>query len=53
MGSSIAQTMTVDRLVAIGVLYRRRTAPVATTRLAIDVALGLTIAAVKTATSGV
>jgi hypothetical protein len=39
--------------IGLGVLYRRRTAPIATSLLAIYVAIGLTIAAVKTASSGV
>jgi len=39
--------------IGLGVLYRRRTAPIATSLLLIYVAIGLTIAAVKTATSGV
>lgn len=43
----------VSLAIGLGVLYRRRTAPIATTLLIIYVAIGLIIAAVKTATSGV
>jgi hypothetical protein len=43
----------VSLAIGLGVLYRRRTAPIATTLLAIYAAIGLTIAVVKTATSGV
>jgi hypothetical protein len=43
----------VSLAIGLGVLYRRRTQPIATTLLVIYVAIGLTIAAVKTATSGV
>lgn len=39
--------------IGFGVLYRRRTGPIATTVLAIYVVIGLVIAAVKTATAGV
>jgi Yip1-like protein len=39
--------------IGLGVLYRRRTGPIATTVLAIYVVIGLVIAAVKTAASGV
>jgi hypothetical protein len=39
--------------IGLGVLYRRRTGPIATTVLAIYVLIGLAIAAVKTATAGV
>jgi hypothetical protein len=38
--------------IGLGVLYRKRTAPIATTLLVIYVAIGLVIAAIKTATSG-
>ena len=43
----------VSLAIGFGVLYRRRTAPIATSLLAIYVVIGLTIAAVKTASSGV
>jgi hypothetical protein len=43
----------VSLAIGLGVLYRRRTAPIATTLLIIYVAIGLIIAAVKTAASGV
>jgi Yip1 domain len=43
----------VSLAIGLGVLYRRRTQPIATTLLVVYVAIGLTIAAVKTATSGV
>jgi hypothetical protein len=43
----------VSLAIGLGVLYRRRTAPIATTLLVIYGVIGLTIAAVKTATSGV
>jgi hypothetical protein len=43
----------VSLAIGLGVLYRRRTAPIATTLLIIYVAIGVIIAAVKTATSGV
>jgi hypothetical protein len=39
--------------IGLGVLYRRRTGPIATTVVAIYVVIGLVIAAVKTAASGV
>jgi len=39
--------------IGFGVLYRRRTGPIATTMLAIYVSIGFVIAAIKTATSGV
>jgi len=39
--------------IGLGVLYRRRTGPIATTVLAVYVAIGLVIAAIKTAASGV
>jgi hypothetical protein len=38
--------------IGLGVLYRRRTGPIATTLLVIYVLIGLAIAAIKTATSG-
>ena len=38
--------------IGLGVLYRRRTGPIASTLLAIYVVIGLAIAAIKTATSG-
>src|SRR5262249_3272528 len=38
--------------IGLGVLYRRRTGPIATTLLAIYVVIGLAIAAIKTASSG-
>jgi hypothetical protein len=43
----------VSLAIGLGVLYRKRTAPIATTLLVIYVAIGLTLAAVKTASSGV
>jgi hypothetical protein len=43
----------VSLAIGLGVLYRKRTAPVATTLLVIYVAIGLIIAAIKTAVSGV
>jgi len=42
----------VSLSIGLAVLYRRRTAPVATTMLVVYVAIGLLIAAIKTATSG-
>jgi hypothetical protein len=39
--------------IGLGVLYRRRTGPIATTVLAIYVVIGVVIAAIKTAASGV
>jgi len=42
----------VSLAIGLSVLYRRRTAPVATTMLVVYVAIGLVIAAIKTATSG-
>ena len=42
----------VSLAIGLAVLYRRRTAPVATTMLVVYVAIGLVIAAIKTATSG-
>jgi hypothetical protein len=38
--------------IGLGVLYRKRTGPIATTLLVLYVAIGLIIAAIKTATSG-
>lgn len=38
--------------IGLGVLYRRRTGPIATTLLSIYVVIGLAVAAIKTATSG-
>jgi len=43
----------VSLAIGLGVLYRRRTGPIATTLLVVYVAIGLIIAAVKTASSGV
>lgn len=43
----------VSLAIGLGVLYRRRTGPIATTLLVIYVTIGLIIAAVKTASSGV
>jgi len=43
----------ISLAIGLGVLYRKRTAPIATTLLVIYVAIGLTIAAVKTASAGV
>jgi hypothetical protein len=42
----------VSLAIGLAVLYRRRTAPVATTMLVVYVAIGVVIAAIKTATSG-
>jgi hypothetical protein len=42
----------VSLAIGLGVLYRKRTAPIATTLLVIYVAIGLLIAAIKTAASG-
>jgi Yip1-like protein len=42
----------VSVAIGLGVLYRRRTGPIATTLLAIYVVIGLVIAAIKTAASG-
>ena len=42
----------VSLAIGLSVLYRRRTGPVATTMLVVYVAIGLVIAAIKTATSG-
>ena len=39
--------------IGLAVLYRRRTGPIATTMLAIYVVIGLAVAAIKTAASGV
>ena len=43
----------VSLAIGLGVLYRRRTGPIATTLLVVYVTIGLIIAAVKTASSGV
>jgi Yip1-like protein len=43
----------ISLAIGLGVLYRRRTAPIATTLLVVYGAIGLTIAAVKTASAGV
>jgi hypothetical protein len=43
----------VSLAIGLGVLYRKRTGPIAATMLVIYVAIGLTIAAIKTASSGV
>ena len=43
----------ISLAIGLGVLYRKPTAPIATTLLVIYVAIGLTIAAVKTASAGV
>jgi hypothetical protein len=43
----------VSLSIGLGVLYRRRTGPIATTMLAVYVVIGLAVAAIKTATSGV
>jgi hypothetical protein len=42
----------VNLAIGLGVLYRKRTGPIATTLLVLYVAIGLVIAAIKTATSG-
>jgi hypothetical protein len=42
----------VSLAIGLGVLYRRRTAPIATTLIIVYVAIGVVIAAVKTAISG-
>jgi Yip1-like protein len=42
----------VSLSIGLGVLFRRRTGPIATTVLAIYVSIGFVIAAIKTATSG-
>jgi hypothetical protein len=43
----------VNLAIGFGVLYRKRTGPIAVTLLVVYVAIGLTIAAIKTASSGV
>jgi Yip1 domain len=43
----------VSLAIGLGVLYRRRTGPIATTLLVISVTIGLMIAAIKTASAGV
>ena len=42
----------VSLSIGLGVLYRRRTAPIATTLIAVYGVIGLVIAAIKTAASG-
>lgn len=42
----------VNLAIGLGVLYRKRTGPIATTLLVVYVAIGLIIAAIKTAVSG-
>ena len=42
----------VSLSIGLGVLYRKRTGPIATTMLVVYVVIGLIIAAIKTATSG-
>ena len=42
----------ISLAIGLGVLYRKRTGPIATTLLVIYVTIGLVIAAVKTALSG-
>jgi hypothetical protein len=42
----------VSLAIGLGVLYRKRTGPIATTMLAIYVVIGIVIAAIKTASSG-
>jgi hypothetical protein len=42
----------ISLAIGLGVLYRRRTGPVATTLLVVYASIGLIIAAIKTATSG-
>jgi len=39
--------------IGLGVLYRKRTGPIAVTMLAVYVAIGVIIAAIKTASTGV
>jgi FtsH-binding integral membrane protein len=43
----------ISLAIGLGVLYRRRTTPIATTLLVVYASIGLVIAAIKTATSGV
>jgi hypothetical protein len=43
----------VSLAIGLGVLYRRRTRPIATTMLVMYVTIGLIIAGIKTASSGV
>jgi hypothetical protein len=43
---------TVSLAIGLGVLYRKRTAPIATTLLAVYVAIGITAAAIKTVLAG-
>jgi hypothetical protein len=42
----------VSLAIGLGVVYRRRTAPIATTMIAIYVVIGIVIAAIKTAAAG-
>jgi FtsH-binding integral membrane protein len=42
----------ISLAIGLGVLYRKRTGPIATTLLVVYASIGLIIAAVKTATSG-
>ena len=42
----------ISLAIGLGVLYRKRTGPIATTLLVIYVTIGLVIAAVKTALAG-
>ena len=42
----------VSLAIGLGVLYRRRTGPIATTLLILYASIGAIIAAIKTATSG-
>jgi hypothetical protein len=42
----------VSLAIGLGVVYRRRTAPIATTLLTVYVVVGVVIAAIKTAASG-
>jgi nucleoside recognition membrane protein YjiH len=39
--------------IGLGVLYRKRTGPIATTMLAVYAVIGVIIAAIKTASTGV
>jgi hypothetical protein len=43
---------TVSLAIGLGVLYKKRTAPIATTLIVIYVVIGVTIAAIKTAVAG-
>jgi hypothetical protein len=42
----------ISLAIGLGVVYRRRTAPIATTMIAIYVVIGIVIAAIKTAAAG-